>query len=86
MEIVIDIPEDTYKRHKWRVNNDMCTELDILVANGTPLPKGHGRLIDADKLKFYEIDEIGGEYNPYLGCSKEQVDQAPTIIKSDKED
>ena len=37
MKLIIDIPEDTYKRHKWRVNSDMCTELDILVANGTPL-------------------------------------------------
>ena len=37
MKIVIDISEDTYKRHKWRVNSDMCTELDIAVAKGTPL-------------------------------------------------
>ena len=50
MQIMIDISKDTYKRHKWRVNSDMCTELDIAVAKGTPLLKGHGRLIDSDKL------------------------------------
>ena len=37
MKLIIDIPEDVYTRHKWRVNSDMCTELDIAVAKGTPL-------------------------------------------------
>lgn len=37
------------------------------------------RLIDADKIQFSEIDEIGGEYEPYLGCSKEQIDNLPTV-------
>lgn len=36
------------------------------------------RLIDADKIIFHEIDEIGGEYAPYLGCSKEQIENMPT--------
>ena len=35
------------------------------------------RLIDADKIQFSEIDEIGGEYEPYLGCSKRQIDNLP---------
>ena len=37
------------------------------------------RLIDADKIKFSEIDEIGGEYEPYLGCSKRQIDNLPPV-------
>lgn len=37
------------------------------------------RLIDADKIIFREIDEIGGEYEPYLGCSKSQIDSLPSI-------
>ena len=37
------------------------------------------RLIDADVLEYHEIDEIGGEYNPYLGCSKEYIDRQPTV-------
>ena len=37
------------------------------------------RLIDADALEYHEIDEIGGEYNPYLGCSKAYIDRQPTI-------
>lgn len=50
MQIVIDISEDTYKRHKWRVNSDMCTELDIAVAKGVVLPEKHGRLKDEEEL------------------------------------
>lgn len=37
------------------------------------------RLIDADKIQFSEIDEIGGEYEPYLGCSKRQIDNLPMV-------
>lgn len=36
------------------------------------------RYIDADKIIFHEIDEIGGEYEPYLGCSKRQIDDIET--------
>lgn len=38
-----------------------------------------GRLIDADKIIFNEIDEIGGDYEPYLGCSQSQINSLPTV-------
>lgn len=44
------------------------------------------RLIDADKIEYHEIDEIGGEYCPYLGCSKEHIDNEPTIEAIPKAD
>ena len=51
IELVIKIDEDTYSnfvRNKYsRV--DVIAMHNALV-NGTPLPKGHGRLIDADSL------------------------------------
>lgn len=37
------------------------------------------RLIDADKIIFREIDEIGGEYFPFLGCSKDQIYSLPPV-------
>lgn len=46
MQIVIDIPEETYKGimlGKWDGNG-----LAFYVKSGVALPKGHGRLIDAD--------------------------------------
>ena len=47
------------------------------VKNGTPLPKGHGRLIDENNLWFEDIDDIS--------CvTQRNVDNAPTIIEADK--
>ena len=86
MKIVIEISEKAYTQAKWlhTVLDDERQDVFDAITNGTPLPKNHGRLIDADAIKFCEIDEIGGEYNPYLGCSKKQIDKAPTIIEADK--
>ena len=46
MEIVIDIPIETYKKYM----DDRTHATDILhaVRHGIPLPEHHGRLIDAD--------------------------------------
>ncbi len=54
---------------------------DILEAirNGTPLPKGHGRLIDADAI----IDTLGcSDSDIYVRACIEE--DAPTIIEADK--
>lgn len=42
------IPDDEYKRWKTEGEMDAFIVRDAMV-NGTPLPKGHGRLIDADE-------------------------------------
>lgn len=78
MQIVIDIDEDTYKEIKKIVadGNEMCF-MQKLIANGTPLPKGHGRLIDADTLwDAYHAND----YDFY-----EALDDIPTIIEADTE-
>ena len=55
MQIVIDIPDDTTKLIEECIKFDNMIDLDVYdivlngIKNGTPLPKGHGRLIDADK-------------------------------------
>ena len=64
MQIMIDIDKNIYNRllvykdKQLAVNsaNDLA-ELTIAVANGTPLPKGHGRLIDAD-AEIKKIQDI----------------------------
>lgn len=59
MQMVIDIPEQDYNECKMQVEmikqegfliESLNTALKIHVANGTPLPKGHGRLIDEDTI------------------------------------
>lgn len=52
MKIVVDIP-DGYIADGCFLNNIQngsiaCGQILKAVKNGTPLPKGHGRLIDAD--------------------------------------
>lgn len=54
MQIVIDIPESRYsllkKQASTPLGREKLDEFAEAVLNGTPLPKGHGRLIDADDL------------------------------------
>ena len=47
MQIVIDIPEDFYKEIKMY---GAMSVIHKAVLDGIVLPKGHGRLIDADAL------------------------------------
>ena len=64
MKLMIDIPENTYKQIQALARNgyfehDICGNSMRRIANGVPLPKGHGRLIDADALvkKMEEREE-----------------------------
>lgn len=72
MQIVIDIPEVFYEYCKAQTN---AIEIQLAVAKGVPLPKGHGRMIDADALT-----EKAPEIQEYLDVL------APTIIGADKEE
>lgn len=76
IELVIKIDEDTYKaRQHWVANQKrMVDKVDIAIAKGTPLPKGHGALIDVDKI----IGKIHGVR------SITAVLDAPTIIEADE--
>lgn len=82
MQIVIDIPEelknkidnaneDNYKTYLWWFE----TTLYCAIKNGTPLPKGHGRLIDADALNRKDVNCANIPMN--------FIDDAPAIIEAD---
>jgi len=71
MQLVVEISEDTFFDLKKKQNR---TEVDNTVLNGTPLPKGHGRLIDADAVLEASI-----------GNTYKDIDIAETIIEADKE-
>ena len=52
------------------------------VREGASLPKGHGRLIDADRLRsMYSINRAN--FNTVVGIQK-WIDDAPTIIEADR--
>lgn len=59
MQILINISEETYNLCKDKElisDKEYKTELWEAVANGTPLPKGHGDLVDIDELIKYMKD------------------------------
>ena len=77
MHIVIDIPEElAYEGFERPFTEKEKNILIKAIGNGTPLPKGHGRLIDADALPLNAIDDANHGSN--------YIKIAPTIIKADK--
>ena len=52
MKLIIDIPEEKYKTIQEGMYCGMLdADLYRDIKNGIPLPKGHGRLIDADAFE-----------------------------------
>ena len=86
MRLVIDIPKQIYLNAKA----DMLCGADVLVSaikNGTPLPKGHGDLIDRSKLDVTPIDITDLPIDRcLLVYMAEDVDNAPALVCADKQD
>ena len=70
MKLVINIPD--YNLNDIQNGSIACGQILKAVKNGTPLPKGHGRLIDADDVDNHIIGSVD-----LRGC--------PTIVEADKE-
>ena len=82
MKILIELSEDDFKKAVEDDNNHLLDRVWDAVAHGIPLPKGHGRLIDADRLKsMYSINQ--GNFNTVVGIQK-WIDFAPTIIEAEE--
>ncbi|MBO7696773.1 MAG: hypothetical protein J6T10_29450 [Methanobrevibacter sp.] len=89
MKIVIDIDENVYKK---LMDKTICV-VDIFnaIKNGTPLPKGHGDLIDRNSV--YQIVRPIEQSDVEWGVTAETAIQliydafnkAPTIIEADTE-
>ena len=77
MQIVIDINEDYYEIIKHNANYN--SEIIHAIANGTPLPKGHGDLIDRSEVIKSLFDYHNGKKT--IGQCIEDVQ---TIIEVDK--
>jgi hypothetical protein len=80
IELVIKIPKEQYslimQSHRSGIERFIDKEaMMYAIKNGTPLPKGHDRLIDAG----YEVSSDGRTIDTVCGY------MAPTIIEADKE-
>ena len=65
MQIVIDIDTYVLEHCKRHVREHYANNLEEAIANGIPLPKGHGRLIDADA--FIKTMEDASKRHKYKG-------------------
>ena len=90
MKLVIDIDDKVYGLLKYfekglgldnKKDDDVKTALMRAVLNGIPLPKGHGRLIDADELKKHKYHDSNRYEN---AVAVAQIDWAETVIGADK--
>ncbi len=97
IELVIKIPEEEYrliKKSDKTVFADVASKECMLhaIKNGTPLPKGHGRLIDAD-AEIKKIQDISDRVKNRNASCLDVYDGeiaamrlASTIIEADKEE
>ena len=94
IELVIKIHEEGYKKAQ-EIPNAQWDAVWLGIKHGTLLPKGHGRLIDADEFKEY-IEagiEIAFIQAPWHAKDVEKladgiikdIDEQPTIIEADRE-
>lgn len=99
VKLIIEIPKDYYEIIKHDVDNHLTNYRPFeIIANGIPLPKGHGRLIDADKLLDYGTCPNGCdgtttcmESYEHLHCpirvfDIESINDTPTIIEAESEE
>ena len=79
MKIVIEIDDARFKDIQRiacvQLENYHFKTVEQIIANGTPLPKGHGDLIDRNDLSLMTVHLIDGVF----------VCDASTIIEADKE-
>ena len=74
IELLIKIDEDYYAIIKHGVEHGSDYKPWTLIAHGTPLPKGHGRLIDADAILkdcYWETEK--------------DLEHATVLVEADKE-
>ena len=82
IQLVIEITEEDYNNIEPFLNGEtikggfnLFKALEI-IKNGKPLPKGHGRIVDENKITSFG----------WNNTDNHAVVDAPTIIEADKEE
>ncbi len=83
IELVIKIPEEDFKRCKNRFQRRIEIMGDA-IANGTPLPKGHGDLIDISNIDVIKLEDSVHFIQHKKGDEVDVYISAPTIIEADR--
>ena len=87
MQIVINIPEDDYKEVLKDAYSGTPFENRVFSAiqNGTVLPKGHGRCIDADELYLSIQTDEQQRLGEHLSYVYDEIQSAYTVIEAEME-
>lgn len=89
-KILVEIPDNWYEQ----LQNDIAMarkfytseNYEKLILEGTPLPKGHGELIDRDKTEYLKsLHDAKYGHISWSEAIKRIKYSAPTIIEADKE-
>jgi len=78
MELIIHVEKDYYEQIKYNVEHGQKYKPFDIIANGIPLPKGHGDLIDRD-IAIADFNKACFSYEGGL------LKYVPTVIPRDKE-
>lgn len=87
IELVIKIPRKVYRyvQQMGSINMLDTQQVANAIFDGTPLPKGHGRLKDVDALDTTTVTTDDYSGNKVLDVVlQEDINDAPTIIEADK--
>ena len=95
IELVIKMSEERYKDiqriAEVQLESNHFKTAEQIIAKGTPLPKGHGKLIDAGELTRQLELVANDEWNKQVGSSKgledaiDIIEDTPTIIEAESE-
>lgn len=83
MQIVINISKEEYNRIQrldWKNGDRIYGEVTRAIHYGTPLPKGHGRLVDVSDLLISIMKYMDGDKT--LG---QCIDDTPTVLEAEGE-
>ena len=92
MKLIIDIPEGLkkdFELEQWTALS--CMEMKDALEKATPLPKGHGKIVDADKTiaNAYEVYSAVGTpciiTSDQMYAIREVLTAAQAIIEADTE-
>ena len=81
MQIVIDINEKDYENIMNEDTNNLVWG-ERAIKNGTPLPKGHGRIIDAEVFA-HNVVKYSHQSTKTIG---QALADTPSIVEADKGD
>ncbi len=84
IELMITIPEEKYNYVKKQVAEGIDNPLKVYIANGTPLPKGHGDLVTKEQMvELVEFYQINPQHFDFVNLIDEIKDEKP-LIEADK--